>query len=90
NEMHCTKLLELLNAYMEDEMGMGKPMPKDLGPEIIAGLKKHSAYLGFFVCVGEDYVALANCNLNFSDLFSFLFNSGKSFTVVKLTEPKLK
>ncbi len=66
NEKHRTALIHLLNDYMLDEMGIGKQMPDDLGPKIVEGLKKHSGYLGFFVCIAEDFVALANCNLVFS------------------------
>lgn len=66
NELHCNALKQLLNDYMLDEMGIGEPMPDGLGPKIIGGLKKHPAYLGFFVCIEDDFVALANCNLNFS------------------------
>jgi ribosomal protein S18 acetylase RimI-like enzyme len=51
---------------MEDEMGISESMPEELGPKIIEGLKKHSAYLGFFVCIGDNFAALANCNLNYS------------------------
>lgn len=64
--VHCEKLLSLLNDYMQDDMGTNGPMPEDLGPKIIEGLKKHKAYIGFFVCSGDDFVALANCNLNCS------------------------
>ncbi len=66
NPIHCKQVLHLLNDYMEDEMGIRKSMPLELGPKIIEGLKKHPAYLGFFVCIGGDFVALANCNLNYS------------------------
>lgn len=66
NLTHCEKILTLLNDYMEDEMGIGQMMPKELGSKIIEGLKQYSAYLGFFVCIGNDYAALANCNLNYS------------------------
>ena len=63
---YCYHLLKLLNDYMEDEMGASKSMPHELSPKIIEGLKRHSAYLGFFVCVEGDFAALANCNLNYS------------------------
>lgn len=66
NPIHCEHLLSLLNDYMEDEMGISKSLPKEMGPKIIEGLKKHSAYLGFFVCVDNEFAALANCNLNYS------------------------
>lgn len=64
--IHCKQLLSLLNDYMEDEMGVSKPMPQELGPKIIEGLIQHSAYLGFFVCIDDQFAALANCNLNYS------------------------
>ena len=66
NEEHCQHLLKLLNDYMEDPMGGGEPMPPSLGPRIINGLRRHTAYLGFFVVSGNTYLGLANCNLNFS------------------------
>ncbi len=66
NPIHSTQLLKLLNDYMEDEMGMSRSMPKALGSKIIEGLKQHSAYLGFFVCIDDEFAALANCNLNYS------------------------
>ena len=40
-------------------------MPEELDPQIIAGLKKHSGFLGFFVMMGEQFAGLANCNVNF-------------------------
>ena len=66
NEEHCFAVLNLLNEYMVDEMGIGEPMPVKLGPKIIEGLKNHSAYLGFLVKNEDEYAALANCNLVFS------------------------
>lgn len=66
NEVHCEHLLRLVNDYMADGIGLGEPMPDHLGPKIIEGLKKHLGYVGFFVQVGDDFAALANCNLNFS------------------------
>lgn len=75
NPIHCEQILNLLNDYMEDEMGVSKSMPDALGVNIINGLKKHSAYLGFFICIENEFVALANCNLNYSTWqASFLIN----------------
>ncbi len=65
-EGHSKAVVLLLSDYMQDEMGIGKAMPQDLGPKIIEGLKKHSGYLGFFVRIDNYFVALANCNLVFS------------------------
>jgi ribosomal protein S18 acetylase RimI-like enzyme len=66
NSEHCQNLLKLLNDYMEDEIGLGKSMPKTLGPQITNGLKNHPAFIGFFAIINGDYAALANCNINFS------------------------
>lgn len=66
NQVHCTQVIKLLNDYMNDPMGNNRPMPEELGPQIIAGLKKHSGFLGFFVMMGEQFAGLANCNVNFS------------------------
>lgn len=66
DDVHCLQLLKLMNDYMNDEMGIGEPMPEHLGPKIIEGLRKHSGYVGFFVQIGDEFAALANCNLNFS------------------------
>lgn len=66
NEDHCKQLIQLLDAYMQDEMGNGSPMPDELAPKILEGLKNYSGYLGFFAVVNGTYAALANCNKNFS------------------------
>ncbi len=66
NAEHATQLVGLLNEYMKDPMGNNRPMPKELGMQIISGLKKHSGFLGFFVLADENYAGLANCNINFS------------------------
>lgn len=66
NKSHCDAVIDLLNHYMLDEMGIGEAMPQGLDSTIIEGLKKHQAYLGFLVEVDNKFTALANCNLNFS------------------------
>ncbi len=66
NPEHQKGVLYLLDAYMRDEMGMNAPMPKDLAPRIIDGLKAHEAYIAFIVLADGKYAALANCNKNFS------------------------
>lgn len=66
NPNHCDNLLKILNYYMEDKIGMGKPMSGALKPKIIEGLRDHPGYIGFFACIGDEFAALANCNINFS------------------------
>jgi ribosomal protein S18 acetylase RimI-like enzyme len=66
NPEHCEQLIKLLNDYMNDPMGNNRPMPKELGSQIIMGLKQHNGFLGFFVLAGNHFAGLANCNINFS------------------------
>lgn len=66
NPEHCSQVILLLNDYMNDPMGNNRPMPKQLAPQIIAGLKKHTCFLGFFVMADNQFAGLANCNINFS------------------------
>jgi len=66
NEEHCRQLIRLLDVYMQDEMGTGQPMEPGKASLILEGLKKYPGYLGFFVISEKKYVALANCNKNFS------------------------
>ena len=66
NPIHCNQVIKLLNDYMKDPMGNNRPMPKELASQIIAGLKQHSGFLGFFVLADELFAGLANCNINFS------------------------
>ena len=66
NEEHCAAVVDLLNDYMLDDMGIGEEMPHGLGEKIISGLMRHKSYIGFLVDVGGRFAALANCNLNFS------------------------
>ncbi len=64
NASHCHHLVKLLNAYMEDEMAVGEPMPGHLAPTLIERFKKHAGYRGFFALVDDQYIALANCIMN--------------------------
>ena len=66
NPVHCDQVIKLLNDYMNDHMGNNRPMPKELGPQIISGLKQHIGFLGFFVMDNDQFAGLANCNINFS------------------------
>lgn len=64
--VHRRELIRLLDAYMQDEMGNGAPMPKELAPKILEGLRNYPGYLGFFAVVDGQFAALANCNKNYS------------------------
>lgn len=64
--VHRRELIRLLDTYMQDEMGNGSPMPKELAPKILEGLRNYPGYLGFFAVVDGQFAALANCNKNYS------------------------
>ena len=66
NPVHCVQVIKLLDDYMNDPMGNNRPMPRELAPRIISGLKKHTGFLGFFVKADDKFAGLANCNLCFS------------------------
>lgn len=66
NNTHCENLVRLLNGYMDDEMGRGKPMAPGFGEKLISGLKNYPGYLGFFVKERGEFIGIANCNSQFS------------------------
>ncbi|PTN07699.1 GNAT family N-acetyltransferase [Mangrovibacterium marinum] len=66
NNAHVEALIDLLDCYMRDPMGVSAPMPENMAPKIIEGLRNYSGYLGFLIKAGDRYAALANCNKNFS------------------------
>lgn len=66
NDEHVDALINLLDCYMRDPMGVSAPMPEGLASTIIEGLRNYQGYIGFLAKVGDRYAALANCNKNFS------------------------
>ena len=66
NDEHARQLIYLLDVYMQDDMGGAVPMPDEMAPKILNGLRNYPGYLGFFALVDGQYAALANCNKNYS------------------------
>ncbi len=66
NKAHSEALIYLMNIYMMDPMGGGKPMDESLPSRMLAGLKAQPNYVGFLIKVDNQFVALANCFVNFS------------------------
>lgn len=66
NETHCRALLSLLNHYMLDPMGGGKPMEENHPDKLLSALKKQSNYVGFLIYKGDQPAAMANCFVGFS------------------------
>lgn len=63
---HRNALLFLLNHYMLDAMGGGKPMKKNHPKLLLEGLEKQRNYVGFLIFKDEQPAALANCFVGFS------------------------
>jgi len=56
----------LLNAYSHDQMGRAVPLENGKAEKVIADLKDHASYAGFFVVDSGWFIALANCFVNYS------------------------
>ena len=41
NPRHCADIVAMLDAYAQDPMGGGRPLPDDVKQRLIPGLKKH-------------------------------------------------
>ncbi len=66
NRYHCEKLLELIDNYMIDPMGTGKPLSHEEHLKLISGLKNHTFSFVLFIVVENNIVGLATCFINFS------------------------
>lgn len=58
--------MSLLDAYMHDDMGLCNPLKNKHGQKVINDLFAHNSYIGFFVENDGEYIALANCFINYS------------------------
>lgn len=65
-DFHRMAVVNLLNEYMEDEMGRKKSFDPALHTKVLSDLASHENYIGFLLKAGNEYVALANCFLNYS------------------------
>nr|WP_321452125.1 GNAT family N-acetyltransferase [uncultured Carboxylicivirga sp.] len=63
---HQEALFILMDAYMRDPMGSGKPLSKELFEQIKEGLAKTNNYAGILLKEGNEYIGLANCFYAFS------------------------
>ena len=63
---HCEALVNLMNEYISDEMGDGKPYADEQKGELLEGLKNHPSKLILLAMAGEQFVGLCNCFINFA------------------------
>lgn len=66
NSEHQEAFCRLLDAYMQDEMGLQKPLNPRQAQKVVEDLRHHPSYLGFMVTKDADFLALANCFVNYS------------------------
>lgn len=66
NPLHSQKTVELIDAYMQDPMGGGKPMPENMKKPLVEGLAGHPGVFVLFALKDGDFIGLATCFINFS------------------------
>ena len=71
NELHCQAVINLMNAYMADDMG-GKlpPHSEESGKRLIEGLKGHPSKIVLLAKHHEQFVGLSNSFINFGTFAS--------------------
>lgn len=66
NPVHLKKLVQLMNEYINDDMGGGESIQGTKETAFINGLKNHPSKLILFALYQQEYAGLANCFINFS------------------------
>jgi ribosomal protein S18 acetylase RimI-like enzyme len=63
---HQRSVLELIDAYANDPMGNGRPLPAPIKDALIPGLRKHPTTLILLAFCGDQAVGIAVCFIGFS------------------------
>jgi ribosomal protein S18 acetylase RimI-like enzyme len=66
NPIHCNKVIDLIDAYMRDPMGGGKPMSEENKQALIEGLKNLPGAFVLFAAENNEFVGICTCFVNFS------------------------
>ena len=66
NPTHQQAVVDLINAYAREPMGLGRDLPEDVRRDLVPGLRRHPTTLIFLALSGEDPVGVAVCFLGFS------------------------
>jgi ribosomal protein S18 acetylase RimI-like enzyme len=66
NKSHCDALVNLMNEYITDKMGGGKPYTNEQKKGLVEGLRNHPSKLIILARAGDEYVGLINCYINFA------------------------
>lgn len=65
NSLHTKALTELVNHYMQDEMGGADPLNEDEQKKLVEGLGNHPSKLVLLAEENGNFLGLANCFINF-------------------------
>lgn len=63
---HQTAFIELMNAYINDDMGGGEPFEGERAEQLIAGLQQMPNSLVLFAKTEKKYIGLCNAFINFA------------------------
>jgi len=66
SKSHCDALVRLMGEYISDKMGEGIPYTEEQKILLVEGLKKHPSKLVFLAVMGDQFVGLTNCFVNFA------------------------
>ena len=66
NDVHCSEFAAVINQYIADPMGGGKPLTPLQQLRLVDGLANHPSCFVLFVLLDNQIVGLATCFINFS------------------------
>jgi GNAT superfamily N-acetyltransferase len=63
---HQDAIVELVDSYAREPMGIGKPLSADVRAGMIPGLREHPTTMVFLAYLGDEAIGIAVCFLGFS------------------------
>lgn len=66
DSLHREKVVELIDAYMQDAMGGRTSMPENIRQPLVEGLTHHPTAFVLFAVKDDEFIGLATCFVNFS------------------------
>ncbi|MES9965038.1 MAG: GNAT family N-acetyltransferase [Candidatus Sedimenticola sp. 20ELBAFRAG] len=66
DQAHTEAILELLNAYAEEPIGSGAPLPPDVRDNLIPGLTSHPGTLVILAHRDNEFIGISSCFTGFS------------------------
>lgn len=66
NTLHRQKVVDLIDAYMQDPMGGGRPMSHYTRANLVEGLANHPTAFILFAMDKDEFIGLITCFVNFS------------------------